>query len=279
MRQSQLRAALGCLHRVANPDSGRLGDAQLLDRWRDQRDPAALEVLVWRHGAMVWNVCRRVLGREQDVEDAFQATFLTFLRKADSIGQGRFLGSWLYKVAYRTALVARTVSARDTGYQELDDDLPAAAPEADGWDEVGPALDEEVNRLPEKYRRPFVLCYLEGKTTDEAAEDLGCPRGTVGTRLAWARQRLRARLARRGVALSAAGLTTLLAQKVAASVPAPLVLTIVKAATESGAGTVVATGVLSARAAELAQGVLRAMFLTKLKTAALVLLAVGMLGS
>src|SRR5262245_30969753 len=279
MRQSQLRAALGCLHRVANPDSGRLGDAQLLDRWRDQRDPAALEVLVWRHGAMVWNVCRRVLGREQDVEDAFQATFLTFLRKADSIGQGRFLGSWLYKVAYRTALVARTVSARDTGYQELDDDLPAAAPEADGWDEVGPALDEEVNRLPEKYRRPFVLCYLEGKTTDEAAEDLSCPRGTVGTRLAWARQRLRARLTRRGLVPSA-GLATLLADKAAlASVPAPLVSSIVKAATVSGTGNTLAAGAVSARAAGLSQGVLQAMFMTKLKTIALVLLAVGMLGS
>src|SRR5881296_3730170 len=119
MRQEQLRAVLGYLHRVANPDAGGLGDAQLLDRWRKQRDPAALEVLVWRHGAMVWNVCRRVLGREQDVEDAFQATFLTFLRKADTIGQGRFLGSWLYKVAYRTALAARAAAARHAVYEEL----------------------------------------------------------------------------------------------------------------------------------------------------------------
>src|SRR5262245_12139466 len=242
MRQSQLRAVLGCLHRVANPDCGCLGDAHLLDRWRDHRDPAALEVLVWRHGAMVWNACRRVLGREQDVEDALRATSLTSLRKADGIGRGRFLGSWLYKVAYRTALAARAASAKHTEYQELDADLPAAAaPEADGWGELGPALDEEVNRLPEKYRRPFVLCYLEGKTTDEAAEDLGCPRGTVGTRLAWARQLLRARLTRRGVALSAAGLATLLAQKgAAAGVPAPLVLSVVKAAAFPGAEKAVA---------------------------------------
>src|SRR5215470_6205736 len=98
MRQAQLRTVLGYLHRVANPDGGSPDDTQLLERWRNQRDPAAFEVLVWRHGALVWNLCRRVLRREQDVEDAFQATFLTFLRKADTIGQGRFLGSWLYRV-------------------------------------------------------------------------------------------------------------------------------------------------------------------------------------
>src|SRR6266404_590219 len=114
MRQGQLRAVLGYLHRVADPNGGGPDDAQLLERWRNQRDPLAFEVLVWRHGAMVWNVCRRILGREPDVEDAFQATFLTFLRKADTIGQGQFLGSWLYKVAYRIALAARAKSARHT---------------------------------------------------------------------------------------------------------------------------------------------------------------------
>src|SRR2546423_388511 len=123
MRQGQLRAVLGYLSRVANPDSGGPDEAELLERWRNQRDAAAFEVLVWRHGAMVWNVCRRILGREQDVEDAFQATFLTFLRKADTIGRGQFLGSWLYKVAYRTALAARAASARHTAHQQLDADF------------------------------------------------------------------------------------------------------------------------------------------------------------
>jgi RNA polymerase sigma factor (sigma-70 family) len=276
MRQSQLRAVLGCLHRVANPVSDHLGDDQLLDRWRDQRDPAAFEVLVWRHGALVWNLCRRILHSEQDVEDAFQATFLTFLRKADTIGKGQFLGSWLYKVAYRIALAARAASARNV-VQGLDGDV--AQPEATGEDDLGPVLDEEVHRLPEKYRQPFVLCYLEGKTTDEAARDLGCPRGTVGTRLAWARQRLRSRLARRGVALSAGALATLLAGKAsAASVPASLVLNTVQAATLGTAGNAVTAGVISARAAALSQGVLQAMFATKLKTVALVLFAIAMLG-
>src|SRR5438874_12634574 len=135
MRQGQLRALLGYLHRVANPDGGGPDDAQFLDRWRHQRDSAAFEVLVWRHGAMVWNVCRRLLAREQDVEDAFQATFLTFLRKAATIGRGQFLGSWLYKVAYRTALAARASSARRPAHEELGADFPAAASAEDGWDE------------------------------------------------------------------------------------------------------------------------------------------------
>ncbi len=276
MRQGQLRAILGLLHRVASPDGGP-GDAQLLDRWRDQRDPAAFELLVWRHGALVWNLCRRILHNEQDVEDAFQATFLTFLRKADTIGEGRFLASWLYKVAYRIALAARAASVRDT-VQALDGDI--AQPDETKADDLGPALVEEVHRLPEKYRQPVVLCYLEGKTTDEAARDLGCPRGTVGTRLAWARQRLRSRLARRGVALSAGALVTLLAGKAsAARVPAQLVLNTVQAATLGAAGKAVTAGVISARVVALSQGVLQTMFMTRLKMVALVLLTVGILGS
>src|SRR5262249_21033725 len=149
MRRRPLHAVLGYLHRVADPHGGGRDDAHLLDRWRQQRDAAALEVLISRHADLVWNVCRRILAREQDAEDAFQATFLTFLRKADSIGQGRFLGSWLYKVAYRTALAART-AARHAPSRELPADVPEAATETDGWDEIAPILDDEVNRLPEK---------------------------------------------------------------------------------------------------------------------------------
>jgi RNA polymerase sigma factor (sigma-70 family) len=281
MRQGQLRAILGYLYRVANPNGSEPNDAELLDRWLKHRDPMVFEVLVWRHGAMVWNVCRRILRHEPDVEDAFQATFLTFLRKANRIGQGRFLGSWLYKVAYRTALNARTASARRKVHEQLDGQLPhAATAAADGWDELAPVLDEEVNRLPEKYRRPFVLCYLEGKTTDEAAQDLGCPRGTVGTRLAWARKRLRARLTRRGVALSTAALATLLVEKAASgSAPGLLVASAVRAASYSTAGEALAAGVVSAHAAALSQGVLQGSFMAKLNATPLLFVAVGVLGS
>lgn len=279
MRQGQLRAVLGYLHRAAHSDSGGPDDAQLLERWRTQRDPAAFEVLVWRHGATVWNVCRRILIRDQDVEDAFQATFLTFLRKADTVGQSQFLGSWLYKVAYRIALAARATAIKHTVSQQMDADLPEpAVNEEDDWAELGPVLDEEVNLLPEKYRLPFVLCYLEGKTTDEAAHDLGCPRGTVGTRLAWARERLRSRLTRRGVVLSSAGLAALLSEKAAASVPPPLVMSTVHAATFSTVENALTSGVISERAAALTQEALRTLFVSKLKTVGLILLTVGLLG-
>jgi len=281
MSQGQLRALLGYLRRTADPLGGDAGDAPLLERWRKQRDPAAFELLVWRHGTMVWNVCRRILVREQDLEDAFQATFLTLLRKADTIGEARFLASWLYKVAYRTALAAQDASAKRTADAPLDGDFPdPAVSTADGWDELKVVLDEELNRLPEKYRRPVVLCYLEGKTTDEAAQELDCPRGTVGTRLAWARERLRERLTQRGLALAAAGLATLLVEKASvASVPSSLVTSTAQAVTFSAAGNAVAAGVLTARAAALSQEVLHSLFMTRVKAFGAVLIAVGILTS
>src|SRR5262249_1941921 len=156
------------------------------------RDELAFEVIVRRHGAMVWNVCRRVLRHHQDAEDAFQATFLTLARKAHAIGKRESVASWLHKVAYRAALGAMASRARRTTVPETAAmDLPAAD-ETGGllWRDLRPALDEEICRLPEKYRGPFILCYVEGKTNEEAARELRCPKGTVATRLAWARERL-----------------------------------------------------------------------------------------
>jgi RNA polymerase sigma factor (sigma-70 family) len=194
-----------------------LTDGELLQRFVASRDESAFELLVWRHGPLVMNVCRRVLSDNHDAEDAFQATFVILARKAGTIGRGESLGAWLYKVASRVALRARALRARRRGRERaLEDDQPIAeagsAPE-DGvaWKELAPLLDAEVNRLPEKYRKVFVLCYLEGKTNEAAARQLGCPKGTVLSRLARARDRLRQRLEMRGVALAAAPFAALLA--------------------------------------------------------------------
>src|SRR5439155_19785925 len=139
-------------------------DADLLERFVGQRDEAAFEVLLWRHGPKVLGVCRRVLRHEQDAEDAFQATFLILARKARSIGKRQAVGSWLYRVAYRVALRARQVAATRTARQTTDMDALADKLCADApWGEVRRVIDEEVNRLPAKYRTPFILCYLDGK--------------------------------------------------------------------------------------------------------------------
>src|SRR4051812_12709196 len=148
---------------VRPPPDG--GDAQLLQRFVQRRDEGAFATLMERHGPMVLGVCRRVLRDQQDVDDAFQATFLVLLRKAAALRRPGLLGNWLYGVAYRVALQARAGAARWRALAREVEDVPAAEPvDAKVWDELRPMLDEEVNRLPEKYRAPVVLCYLEGKT-------------------------------------------------------------------------------------------------------------------
>jgi cobalt-zinc-cadmium efflux system membrane fusion protein len=273
MAGEQLRTFLRRLRCAFAAEAGGLSDAQLLERFVTRRDEAAFEVLVWRHGGLVLSVCGRLLPNAEDREDVFQATFLALTRRAGCIAKGGALGSWLYKVAYRVALRVRARSARDAVRQRV---LAAVGPRpANG--EVAPdlraVLDEEINRLPEKYRTPVVLCYLEGKTTEEAARQLGCARGTVCSRLSWARQRLRSRLTRRGLALSAAGLGVPLAPGVTS---AALVGATVRAAVSFTAKC--AAGALPGQAAALAEGVLRTMVWTKLKTAAVLLFVAGVLG-
>src|SRR5579883_652273 len=180
-------------------EGGHLTDAQLLERFIRQRDEAAFEVLVWRHGTLVLNVARRLLRHVPDVEDVFQATFLTLARKASAIRRGTSLSSWLYKVAYRLALRVRQAATRRQRQEQFEIEN-AAAPAEHGDAELAILLAEEVNRLPERDRAVVVLCYLQGVTTEEAARMLGCPRGTVLSRLSAARQRLRQRLLRRGIA-------------------------------------------------------------------------------
>jgi RNA polymerase sigma factor (sigma-70 family) len=256
---------------IAAPDA-EASDALLLRRFITQRDESAFELLVWRHGRMVYGLCRRVLGDDHDAEDAFQATLLVLARKAASIGKHESVGSWLYKVAYRVALRARDGALRRARHERQVPEMPPVGdphPPADpGWAELRPVLDEELSRLSEKYRAPVVLCYLEGLTHEEAARQLACPVGTVKTRLAQARRLLGAQLTRRGLAL-AAGVVAIGTLPAEAAPPA-LVTATVRAAVVAVAGKVLGDSV-SAPVAHLTEGVLRAMMVTKLKGAAVVL--------
>jgi RNA polymerase sigma factor (sigma-70 family) len=265
---------------IADP-KGKAGptDQQLLDGWVESRDEAAFELLIRRHGPMVLAVCRRILAHAHDAEDAFQATFFALARKARSIRRPNALAGWLYQVACRSALRLRSRTARET------DVLPSELPASNGdptaaamWRDVRRVLDEEIDHLPARYRLPFVLCYLEGKTNEEAAYHLGCPTGTVMSRLAWARDRLRSRLTRRGLTLSAAVLAGLLTQSTApAAVPGTLISTTVGVALFS-AGKL-AAGAASTQVAVLTQGVLKSMFLSKLKMVAAVIVCLAGLGT
>ena len=188
-------------------DAGELTDRDLLQRFGRGPDGDAFAALVQRYGPLVLGVCRRVLRQEQDAEDAFQATFLVLARKAGSIDQPERLGNWLYGVASRVAQKARAETARRRARQQQVTDMPAAEPghEAD-WDDLRQVLDEEVERLPDKFRLPILLCHLQGKTREEAAQQLGWSPGAVKGMLERGRELLRSRLARRGLALSAGSL-------------------------------------------------------------------------
>jgi RNA polymerase sigma factor (sigma-70 family) len=264
------------LDRVAALSDAQSSDAQLLDAFLASRDGEAFAALVRRYGPMVLGVCRRVLRRECDAEDAFQAAFLVLVRRAAQVRRRASLGAWLYGVAYRTALHAR---ARDVRRRRLEgrvrpmerNDSPE---EAAMLPELRQLLDEELSRLPERYRELVVLCDLLGKTKREAAELLRCPEGTAASRLARGRELLRKRLARRGAAPPLAALAAALAHD-KAQASAQLVGDTVKAAALVAAGD---TAALAPGAGALMEGVLRSMLLTKLKVAAalvLVLLVVG----
>jgi RNA polymerase sigma factor (sigma-70 family) len=211
-------------HLVGSVPAAALTDSQLLERFLTHRDDTAFEVLVRRHGPLVFGVCRRVLHNAHAAEDAFQATFLILARKALSLVRRERLGIWLYKVAYRIALRARAneIRRQQCESQAARNRLCPASQTASPCDLVV-ALEEELQRLPARHRAPLVLCYLEAKTNEEAAEILGYPRGSMSARLAQARERLRECLARRGFVAPSAGIATLLATAAAeAVVPLPL---------------------------------------------------------
>jgi RNA polymerase sigma factor (sigma-70 family) len=258
-------------------DSG-LTDAELLECYVALRDEAVFEALVRRHGPMVLGVCRRILRNEADAEDAFQATFLVLVRKAGAIKCRSQLSNWLYGVAHNTALKARAMIHKRRIKEREAGTVPKRDAASEVW-QLQVMLDAELSQLPDKYRVPIVLCELEGKTIKEAAHHLGWPQGTVATRLARGRALLAKRLSKHGLELSGGILAAQLSQNAgAACVPISLVSATVKAATALAAGGA-ATLVVSANVAALAEGVVTTMLLSKLKTAAVVVLVCASLAS
>jgi RNA polymerase sigma factor (sigma-70 family) len=258
-----------------------LSDRQLLERFLASRDEVAVEVLVRRYGPLVLGVCRRVLHNAHAAEDAFQAAFLVLVRKAPSLLSCERLGGFLYRVAYRLALRARANEARRqrrealAARNRLDGERPATAE-----NELLVALEEELHRLPEKHRTPLVLCYLEGKTSEQAAQLLGCPRGSMGARLEQARERLRERLAQRGYPVGAAGVAAVLSTATAgAAVPLPLLCNTARAAVWFAGEQAGSAGFVSSAAVALARSACRATLLDQMKVAAALLLITALLGT
>jgi RNA polymerase sigma factor (sigma-70 family) len=259
---------------VLRPDGAGLSDGQLLESFVSRRDEAAFEALVRRHGPMVLGVCHRLLGNPHDAEDAFQATFLVLVRKAGSLWVRDSLGPWLYRVAYRTAVRARFVSGRRKATER---EAAAMASDRYGDEErsvLEPALYEELDRLPDRYRIPIVLCDLEGRTYEAAARHVGCPVGTLKSRLARGRQRLRERLARRGLIPAGVLGTVLLADAAQASVPTSLAELTAQVASSVATGSSLTSEVVSLPAATLAREILRCMIMTRLRWVGMTLAAV-----
>ncbi len=255
-----------------------LSDGELLERFVSrEQDTAqfAFAALVERHGPMVFRICSRLLADVHESQDAFQATFLILARKARSLRDRDSVGPWLFGVARRVAARSRTATGRRAYHERRyveGLEIRGSAEDRERSD-LESILHEEVSRLPERYRIPIVLCYLEGVTQEEAATRLGWPIGTVRSRLSRARERLRGRLTRRGIAYSAGALSGALAGDISAA-PSVLVGTTVKAAMRFATGRA-AADVASASILELTQGVLRSFLMTKLKSAMLVLTLFG----
>jgi RNA polymerase sigma factor (sigma-70 family) len=273
MAAKRLRQLIHQLAGARDP-AHNLDDTELLRRFAATGDEAAFEVLVWRHGPMVLGTCRRLLGDSADAEDAFQATFLTLVRKARGVRDGAALAGWLFRVAYRIAVGLRAERGRRRQRERaIAEDV--AAPGGRPADDLAEVLDAEVHSLPEKYRRVVILCYLQGRSTEETAAMLGCPRGTVLSRLATARERLRRRLERRGVAPASIGALAGLTTSAEAMPSSMLVAKALSCAAAVAAGniTMIPSAIL-----KLTDGALRSMFLFKVKMIAVGVVMAGALG-
>jgi len=252
-------------------------ESDLLARFVDERDSEAFAELLRRHGPMVLSACRRILGNREDAEDAFQATFFVLAMRAARIRRPEVLASWLFGVARRTAIRARSIRhRREKLERSLSEMTHMKAAGGSASDELSSLLDAEIARLSPKYRNPVVLCYLEGRTNAQTAKQLALPLGTVATRLRRAREILRDRLVARGVTLSGQTLDeTLRANQASEAVPLALSTLTAKAAStmSSGKPTAVARGTVPHRALALANGVVRSML-----TARVVLVGAMFLG-
>ena len=258
-------------------DGGGMTDGELLTRFLSNRADDALAALMRRHGPMVWGVCCRLLRSHQDAEDAFQATFLVLVQKAATLPDKEMVGNWLYGVAHQTAVRMRAMAAKRSVRERQVTVMPEPIP-TDQFlgNDLPLVLDEELSRLPDKYRVLIVLCDLDGLTRKEVARQLGVPEGTVASRLATARTMLAKRVARRGVVVCGGSLGAVLSQQAAsACVPAAVCVSTIKAATLIAAGQAVA-GAISPTVAALMTGVTKAMCMMKIKSALAVLLAVGL---
>jgi RNA polymerase sigma factor (sigma-70 family) len=255
--------------------SEQLSDRELLRRFAESKDQAAFEILIHRHGPMVLRLCRRILPQVQDAEDVFQATFFVLARQAASRHWQESVGNWLYGVAYRLAQGAKREAARRSrhecrvGHQTTPDPVSEIT-----LREPLLQLDEELNHLPEKHRAAMVLCYLEGKTRDEAAKQLGWSLGTLKRRLEEGRKHMHDRLVRRGVTFTSALAAASLAQ---GEGPGTALMKSALTAAKASATQKAATGIVSKKVAALAERALRTMLLTKLKMAVAMLLAAGVL--
>ena len=222
-----------------------LADSDLLASFVQTNDQAAFESLVWRHAEMVLGVCQRITGDKQWAEDAFQATFLVLARKAKSV-RGTNVAGWLFRVAHRVSLRARRKRSVEVAYP-IEPVAPATVCPAERA-ELLAIVDEEVARLPERFRLPVVLCYLGGYSTEDAARQIGCPRGTVLSRLTEARSRLAARLTKRGVIVATLLVATLPSPLSAVSVLVPAAIRLVFRPSATGHPVALANGVITTMA-------------------------------
>ncbi len=278
MSSSALAAGIHLLRcKLAAHQPSEVSDEQLLHAFTSCRDESAFAALMHRHGPMVLRVCRRVLGHEQDAEDAFQATFLVLACNAVALRNKTTLASFLHGIAYRTAMKAKQTTARRRKYEKQTPSRPSADPADElSWREVQAILDEEIARLPETYRSVFVLCHLEGLSREETAQRLGLKEGTVSSRLTTARKRLGQQLGRRGVELSAVLAAMGLSAQSASTLPVELMAATIKAALALAAGEKLA-GIVSASVGQLVKSATAAIAVNKAKIAVVLLLTASML--